>query len=207
MAFKIVYLHGFASGPGSTKARFFAERLRAAGHIVAVPDLACGDFEHLTISGQLKEVERAVGGEPCILMGSSMGGYLAALYAVRHEEVTRVVLMAPAFGFARRWAASLGSEKLAEWRLSGWLEVFHYGEQVTRRLSYALMEDAEQYEDYPNVLQPALVLHGRNDEVVPAAYSKEFATRRPNARLVLYDSGHELTDVTEPMWEQVRAFI
>ncbi len=207
MSEKVVYLHGFASGPGSSKARFFAARLRAAGYEVEIPDLAAGDFEHLTITGQLEEVARAAAGEPCILMGSSMGGYVAALHAARHPEVTRVILMAPAFGFARRWAAALGPEKVAEWRRSGWLEVFHYADQAPRRVSYALIEDGERYEDYPDVRQPALVFHGRGDPVVPAAYSEEFAARHPNARLVLFDSGHELTDVLEPMWERVREFL
>lgn len=207
MTEKVVYLHGFASGPGSSKARFFAGRLRAAGHEVEIPDLARGDFERLTITGQLEEVARAAAGEPCLLMGSSMGGYLAALYAARHPEVAAVILMAPAFGFARRWAESLGSEKLAEWRRTGWLEVFHYAEQAPRRLSYALLEDGASYEDYPDVRQPALVFHGRRDPVVPAAYSEEFATLHPNVSLVVFDSGHELTDALEPMWERVREFL
>ena len=31
-----------------------------------------------------------------------MGGYLAALYASRHPEIDRMVLLAPAFGFGTR---------------------------------------------------------------------------------------------------------
>lgn len=207
MSEKVVYLHGFASGPGSSKARFFAGRLRDSGREVEVPDLARGDFEHLTITGQLEEVARAAAGKPCVLMGSSLGGYLAALYAARHPEVTRVILMAPAFGFARRWSEALGPEKAAEWRRTGWLEVFHYADQAPRRVSHALLEDGEGYEDYPDVRQPALVFHGRRDPVVPAAYSEEFAAPRPNVRVVALDSGHELTDVLEPMWERVREFL
>ena len=71
---RILYLHGFASSPASRKARFFAELLRAAGALVDIPDLAAGDFEHLTISGQLRVIERAAAGNPVALMGSSMGG-------------------------------------------------------------------------------------------------------------------------------------
>jgi uncharacterized protein len=54
---QILYLHGFASGPSSSKARFFRERLERAGASVEVPDLAAGDFEHLTITAQLAVVE------------------------------------------------------------------------------------------------------------------------------------------------------
>ena len=88
---RILYLHGFASGPGSSKARFFRQRLEAAGGRVEIPDLAAGDFEHLTLTGQLAVIERAAGGEAVSLIGSSMGGYLAALYAQRHPETVRVV--------------------------------------------------------------------------------------------------------------------
>ena len=48
-------------------------------------------------------VDQAVNGEPVILMGSSLGGYLAALYAARHANVERLVLLAPAFNFPTRW--------------------------------------------------------------------------------------------------------
>ena len=78
---RIVYLHGFASGPGSKKARFFGERFDARGVPFSVPDLAAGRFAHLTLSGQLEVISRAVDSRNVCLMGSSMGGYLAALFA------------------------------------------------------------------------------------------------------------------------------
>jgi len=93
---RVVYLHGFASSPSSTKARYFREKLEAAGAVVDVPDLAEGDFQHLTITGQMRVLERVAGGRPVSLIGSSMGGYLAALYAARHTEVERLALLAPA---------------------------------------------------------------------------------------------------------------
>src|SRR6266849_1150851 len=100
----VLYLHGFASGPSSSKARYFREKLEACGLRVEIPDLAAGDFEHLTITGQLAVIERCAKGQPICLSGSSLGGYLAALYAARHPEVERVILFAPAFHFAHRWA-------------------------------------------------------------------------------------------------------
>jgi predicted esterase YcpF (UPF0227 family) len=76
---RIVYLHGFASSPQSGKARFFAAKFRALGVPFTAPQLDEGNFEGLTISGQLKVVEQAVGQDHVVLMGSSLGGYLAAL--------------------------------------------------------------------------------------------------------------------------------
>ena len=204
---RILYLHGFASGPSSSKARYFRERLESAGMPVEVPDLAAGDFEHLTLTGQLGVIQRLAAGGPVSLAGSSMGGYLAALYAARHPEVTRVVLFAPAFDFARRWAAYLGPEQICEWRRAGSMDVFHYAENRNRKLSYRLLEDAAQYEPFPDFEQPALIFHGAHDDVVPAEYSRQFAAAHPNRRLEVLESGHELLDVLDYMGPKVVDFL
>jgi hypothetical protein len=44
----VLCLHGFASEPSSSKARYLRQRLQNTGARLAVPDLAAGDFEHLT---------------------------------------------------------------------------------------------------------------------------------------------------------------
>jgi hypothetical protein len=101
---RIVYLHGFASSRHSSKAQFFARKFAARGVAMEIPQLDEGRFEELTISGQLGVIERAVGGQPAILIGSSLGGYLSALYASRHgDQIEKLVLLAPAFQFPRRW--------------------------------------------------------------------------------------------------------
>src|ERR1700684_3621098 len=100
---RIVYLHGFASSPESGKARFFAQKFGELGAPFVAPQLDQGDFEGLTITGQLKVVEKAVGDEPAVVMGSSLGGYLAALFAARSVQVEKLVLLAPAFQFPTRW--------------------------------------------------------------------------------------------------------
>jgi pimeloyl-ACP methyl ester carboxylesterase len=204
---KLIYLHGFASGPTSSKAQFFRRRFEALDIDMQIPDLSEGNFEGLTISGQLRVIERTAGGEDVWLMGSSMGGYLAALYGARHPEVTRLILLAPAFGFARRWPLRLGAENVAEWQRSGWLSVYHYGEKRESRVGYALLEDGARYEDYPDVSQPVLIFHGREDDVVPVEYSREFAALHPQAALRVMDSGHELLNVLEDMWAEVRLLL
>ena len=79
-----------------------------------------------------------------------MGGYLAALYAARHPEVEKLVLLAPAFSFLTRWPEELGEEKMDEWKRTGALQVFHYGEGREVALGYQLIEDAREFEDYPS---------------------------------------------------------
>jgi pimeloyl-ACP methyl ester carboxylesterase len=204
---RILYLHGFASSPASNKARFFSKYLRDAGAQVEILDLADGDFEHLTLTRQLQVIERAAAAEPVALIGSSMGGYLAALYATRHPEATRIVLLAPAFCFARRWEERMGAAAIEEWRTTGTVSVFHYGDNRDRSLAYELLEDGRRYPDYPDFHQPALIFHGRHDDVVPAAFSEEFAAAHANARLEVLDSGHELTNVLDYMAPKVAEFL
>ena len=202
-----MYLHGFASGPGSRKARFLRERFAELGMALETPDLAEGDFAHLTLTGQLRVIETVSRGEAVTLIGSSMGGYLAALYAARHPEVDKLVLLAPAFSFLARWPQTLGAQAIDQWKHTGWLKVFHYADGRERELSYQLVEDARQYEAYPDCSQPALVFHGRNDTVVPAEYSAAFVERHPNATLRILESGHELTDVLNDIWIETEPFL
>jgi uncharacterized protein len=136
-----------------------------------------------------------------------MGGYLAALYAARHPEVERLVLFAPAFGFARRWPERLGAERVDEWRRTGTTQVYHYGEGRMRALSPTLLDDGSRYEDFPDFTQPALIFHGSNDDVVPPAYSEQFAANHTNVTLEILNSGHELTDAIDYMAPKVANFL
>src|SRR5687767_889586 len=145
---RILYLHGFASGPSSSKAQYFRKRFSEQETTLEIPELDQGDFERLTISGQLAVIEREARGEPVSLIGSSMGGYLAALYAARHPEILKLVLLAPAFCFASRWPERLGPEEMRQWRETGRRTVFHYGAGQERQLSYGIIEDGLRYEDF-----------------------------------------------------------
>jgi hypothetical protein len=118
-----------------------------------------------------------------------------------------VVLLAPAFGFARRWAERMGAEAVQRWRREGSIDVFHYAEERNVQLGSQLLDDATQYEDYPDIRQRCLIFHGIHDDVVPLRYSEEFAAGRPNAVLHRMNSGHELTDVLEFMGKRIEAFL
>ena len=174
---------------------------------MTVPRLDSGFFFNLTISGQFDILSREANGEPVVLMGSSMGGYLAALYASRHPEVEKLVLLAPAFGFQDRWAAMLGEEKFRAWEETGELEVFHYADNAPRKVSWQLAVDAKTWEPVPHFTQPALVFHGTNDLTVPISISEAYAASHPNVTLEKFDAGHELTEVIDEMWERTARFL
>jgi len=204
---RIVYLHGFASGPRSSKALYFRTLLEGAGASVEIPDLADGDFEHLTITAQFDVIDRAVAGGPVALVGSSLGGYLAALYAARRPNVERIVLLAPAFGFAQRWPERLGPAAVAAWHRAGTIDVFHYADNCQRKLGYQFLDDGQRFEADPDFAQPALIFHGTHDDTVPVRYSEEFAANHPNATLEILDAGHDLLNVLDYMAPKILRFL
>jgi pimeloyl-ACP methyl ester carboxylesterase len=205
---RVIYLHGFASSPQSRKAQFFAGKVHGEGFMFEAPDLAAGDFEHLTISGQLGIVERLLASGPAILMGSSLGGYLAALCAARQPaRVRKAILLAPAFGFHDLWTRELGPERVKMWRENGTIPVFHYGEGREIPLAFDLLRDAARYEAFPEISQAGLIFHGVDDPLVPIAQSRSYVAARPNVRLLEFRSGHELTDVLDDMWLAAKDFM
>lgn len=204
----VLYLHGFASSPLSRKATFLRERFAELGIRFDAPDLAGGDFFHLTISNQLEVVRGAADGvRPLLIIGSSLGGYLAALYAAERKDLDHVILLAPAFGFHDLWMDRLGPEEVGRWRHSGKLSVFHYGTGGEADLSYDFLEDAERYPAYPDCQTPTLIFHATHDDLVPLANSARFAGEHKQVELIEVNSGHELTNVLEEVWDRTRRLL
>jgi alpha-beta hydrolase superfamily lysophospholipase len=198
---RFVYIHGFASSPQSRKAVAFQSALALHGVSLDIPAMDQGDFAHLTISAQLNLLQRTIHQAPVCLIGSSMGGFLAALYAAAHPEVSRLVLLAPAFGFASRWRQKIGIPPPTDF------EVFHYGDKALRRVHYGLIEDALALPATPDFAQPALIFHGIHDDVVPVENSRAFAATHPNTRLVELDSDHELLNALDRITEEAVPFL
>jgi len=204
---RFLYVHGFASSRYSRKAEAFQAYLSEGGIPLDVPEMDEGDFQHLTISGQLGVLENTVGAGKVCLIGSSMGGYLAALYASRHPEtVERVVLLAPAFEFAERWDAKIRGMH-GPGGVPDAFEVYHYGERRMRLVHYGLIEDALRFPGAPDFVQPALIFHGIGDDVVPVENSRAFAARHANVRLTELDSDHELLNVLDRIVAEAGEFL
>lgn len=204
---RTLYLHGFASSPQSFKGRYLAGRFSEQGWRLELPDLNGADFRRLTLTEQLSVVERCAAGEPVNLIGSSLGGYLAALYAARHGEVQKLLLLAPAFGFARLYEESLGAETVKEWERTGSLAVMHYALGAEVELGWQFLADARRYEEEPAITQPCLIIHGSRDHVVPVQVSRHFARTRTCCELFETDSDHELRDQVEVIWEAASSFL
>jgi uncharacterized protein len=204
---RVIYLHGFASSPSSRKARYFGEKFTALGIPLVAPALDQGDFRGLTLTRQLALVEALLPLEDSLVMGSSLGGYLAALLAERHPKIARLVLMAPAFNLFERWTSQMSTGQLEEWERNGEISVFHYGAGREMPIGYQFLADAKNYPPFPSFSQPALFFHGLRDEIVPIDFSIQFQETHPNVRLFRMDSGHELTDVLDLIWQRTEGFL
>lgn len=210
---QVVYLHGFASSASSTKARYFATRLREYGVPLQTPDLNEPDFSTLTVSRMVEQVtgllNRLPPAAPVVLVGSSLGG-LVAVHVARmcQDRVRRVILLAPALEFAVDPTRSLGDRTLTQWRETGLTTVFHYGYGRLIPVGYALYADAGQYDCAGVTLTiPIQILQGRHDPVVDPASVERWANARPNVELHMVDDDHQLGRSLDYIWTQSVRFL
>ncbi len=205
-----IYLHGFASGPGSTKAQALKSRFASVGIDLLVPDLNRGDFTHLTISRQIAQVVDLFpqDGSPITLIGASLGGWTAAIIAQDYPQVERLVLLAPAFDFLDYWLPKLGADRLKCWQDIGYLSIYHHAVQNLLPLHYDFLIDARKYHFFKSDrLLPTVIIHGIHDRVIPIASSRDFATKHPWVKLIELDSDHALTDRIEQIWQKAYRFL
>ena len=189
---EFIYLHGFASGPGSNKAKAFKNRFEDLNIPLHVPDLQQGDFENLTLTGQIELVQGIIDkkkDKKFGLIGSSMGGYLASLIAQTRESVQALFLMAPGFNFLNRWRKKLDISKTTD----ELIPVFHYRYNKEVRLNTYLFRDAETWESLPLDRKiPTFIVHGLHDETIDIEESRNFVREKSFCSLKELDSDHGL---------------
>jgi pimeloyl-ACP methyl ester carboxylesterase len=182
-----VWLGGFRSDMGGTKAQALADWALAGGRAYVRFDYfghgeSDGDFQAGTIT-RWREDALAVIDEltqgPLVLVGSSMGGWMACLAAMaRPERVKALVLIAPAPDFTEKlMAPEMSDEGRAEMARTGvWMRPSDYGDPYP--ISRALLEDGARWSilDAPvNVTVPVRILQGGADPDVPWRHALELA--------------------------------
>jgi hypothetical protein len=218
----VFYLHGFASSAKSAKAVYLAERLHAHGLALHCPDFNEPDFETITrtrMLGQMDEAMAALPPGPVSLIGSSLGGFVAYHAASRHaaargrartttRPIDRLVLLAPAFEFGRSPFGGISEDAMKRWQDTDRYEFFHHAENRLRPVRYALYQDAQQYDSAGCVVDtPTLVFQGRHDSVVDPAMVQRFAAKRPAMTVRAVDDDHQLGTSLDFMWREISAFL
>ena len=209
MALRHLYLHGFASGPNSTKGVRFAEHFAARCRPLDRLDLRVPSFEHLRLSAMIATTRAAIGGpdDRAVVIGSSLGGLTAAWTAARDPRVVALVLLAPAFQLVTRWEAMLG-EDWERWRTTGWREVRDHTTGGLARIDVGFVEDARVIDvGMPGLTVPTLIMHGTGDDTVPIATSRQLAADNPHVRLIELDDGHELVASLPRLLAETEAFL
>jgi pimeloyl-ACP methyl ester carboxylesterase len=193
-----LYLHGFASGPGSAKGERLAEHYARKGLALERLDLRQPSMEHLRLSAMIAHVREAIGSpvDRAVVLGSSLGALTAARVAEEDARVCALVLLAPAFRMLERWRAKLGEAGWERWRSTGYFETKDQARGGTARVDFGFTEDAARVDargdGWPDVRVPTLVIHGTRDDVVPVEGSRMWAAGKQHVRLVEVDDDHEL---------------
>jgi len=209
----VVYLHGFASSPESSKATRFERELTARGVGFSCPDLNLPAFETLTVTRMLADSARATDAAPAgpiALVGSSLGAFVAVHAAALDtaRRIDRLILLAPALDFGGNRLRQLGEHGIDEWRRRGSLEVFHHALGQPREVGFALYQDAARYDAFALTEGlPTLVYQGRHDELVAPAMVARWASTRPNVELHLVDDGHQLSESMDEIWTRAEHFL
>lgn len=204
------YLHGFASSPRSKKGVALAEAFAGRGLTLDLLELNRPSFGKLTLSAQLEEVASwAADKERVCLIGSSMGGWVAARFAEQNiSKIERLVLLAPGFEMVSRWPKLVGAQGMAAWRAHGAFP-FPDADKKPTPVHWGFLEDALSHPTSPAPARPTLVIHGRNDEVVPVETSRAWLAAHPSpdlVSLVEVDDDHQLTASTARIAAEVFGF-
>lgn len=204
-----VYLHGMGSVRTGEKSASLAEFAAAAGRPFLRVDLrghgeSSGRIGTISVSELIDDAEQVLAKVgPAILVGSSLGGMLAAFAAGnRPELVIGLALLAPALGLI----PNLGRRLDADGRL--WTSDGR-GFVVDQRV----LDDAHALDESqlpPRLTMPTLIVHGTADDVIPAASSERFYAALPSRRKDLWlvpDADHRLNTVAAAIWPRLDALL
>ncbi len=210
----VVWLGGFRSDMRATKAEALAAWAQAKGRCFIRFDYAGhgesgGDFARWTLSDWLEDALAVLAAKvdgPAVLVGSSMGGWLALLAARRLRErspaqaLAGLVLIAPAVDFSEELMWAQMPQAIRETILNDgvWLRPSAYAPEPTP-ITRALIEDGRSHLLFGRPIEtgcPVHILQGMKDPDVPYDQALKLVEHLPHDPVVLTlikDGDHRLS--------------
>jgi len=154
------YIHGYMSEPNSTKGTLFKNKL----NIKPIKYRDCKP-EELLISDCLNRIQEEIKDDNSpMLIGSSLGGFLAAKTAQINDSVTQLVLLNPA------------------------IIPVSYDISMIKDMPQSILSDMQDPSLFvKKIMADIFILIGTNDDVVPNSWVLEFAKAQEAKVMFLHD--------------------
>lgn len=173
------------------------------------------------LSDYLYKFMKRIGIEKAILIGNSMGGHIALIFAKNHPEMVKGLVLTGSSGlFENSMGDSFPRRGDYDYIKKKTEEVFYDPKTATKELVDNVFELAQKRittlkligyaksairhnmgKDIPNINHPCCLIWGEHDKVTPPHVAKEFHKLFPNSELNWVPKcGHA------PMWEHPKHF-
>lgn len=209
----IVLIHGANDQAGTW---FTVAPALARTHRVIVPDLP-GHGESAPKQGPIplsliiEQLERVIGDEPITLIGNSLGGWLALLYALKHPaQITRLVLEASG-GLSRPLSSPIVATSREEaipilravhgpsYQPQEWvIEALLQRAQGSPMLRLTELAEHEIESRLGEIDIPATLVWGADDGVLPLSYAEALRDAIPNAELHVIEGAAHIPHMQQP---------
>lgn len=179
--------------------------LHEAGFAVLLMDARChgsSDDEAFTsmprfaedIAAGLDWLKRQPGiaSDRLALLGHSVGAAACLLHASRRQDVNAVVSLS-AFAHPREVMRGFLAEKRVPYPLLGWYVMRH-----VQRVIGARFDEIAPVNTIAQVRCPVLVVHGREDTLVPPGDAARLVKQSERAQLLHMDGNHDLREAMAP---------
>jgi predicted esterase YcpF (UPF0227 family) len=161
----LYFIHGYESSPQGEKAKLLEQTL----HATPITYRECPP-EDLVISQCLERIANTITNDHQVtLIGSSLGGFLAASTALDHQNVTQIILLNPAI------IPPESDLSLIE----------GMPQRILRE-----MRDPRLFEQ--KIKAKITILRGTNDDIIPDEWIVRFAQAQ-NATVELYNDDHRFS--------------
>ena len=199
-----ILCHGMESNKESKKLVALSRALAERGILTLRFDFACagessGKFEEITYSGEVEDLKAAFNFmlryhvKKIGILGSSMGGSVALLFAAEEKSVAVLVTIAAPVHPEKISENLLNQDEVRQWRQVGFFT--YHG----RRINVSLLDDLQKVnipEAARKISCPVLVVHGDADETVPVGEARELYSQltSPKGIRILQGADHRLSN-------------